>query len=121
MLSPNSFDRARTMRENRKSDNLQMPKIKDIRQAEALELLPLNFQVKNKEEFANCKMCQLCEIEFSTFFRPHHCRRCACTCCEKCSLKRRLSQEDNECYFTCNKCDFEITNVPHLQSLFEQM
>ena len=113
MLSPSNFNRA-----GRLSDRISpvTAKIKDIRQAEAFEQLPLQFTVVNKDKFHNCDMCEICNKKFTLTFRAHHCRVCAKTCCDKCSLERRLSQEDVQTHFTCNECDFELTNS-HLKTL----
>jgi hypothetical protein len=117
MLSPNNFERNNRFSESRQPVTA---KIKDIRQAEAFEQLPLQFSVLGKDKYHNSEVCELCERKFTMMFRPHHCRVCAKTCCDKCSLERRLSQEDIQIYFTCNECDFELTNS-HLKTLLTNM
>lgn len=93
---------------------------KDLREAEGFDDLPLTFTIKSKETYNNSDNCELCAKKFKLTFRSHHCRVCSKTVCNYCSLERRLSQEDESKYFTCNECDFDLTNG-HAKSTLKQM
>lgn len=59
--------------------------------------------------------CMLCNNQFTTFRRRHHCRGCGNVVCAKCSSKKvPLSYDDNKLNRVCDKC-FELldtTNLP---------
>jgi hypothetical protein len=88
----------------------QVKQIKDIREAEDFDELPQVFAVRTKDTFHNADSCELCAKKFTFTFRSHHCRMCSKTCCVNCSLERRLSQDDPVAHYTCNECDFDISN-----------
>jgi len=71
--------------------NTKIKRSKDIREAEAFEDLPLQYVAKHKDTFHSADNCELCGKKFTLMFRSHHCRMCSRTCCNHCSLERRLS------------------------------
>lgn len=51
-------------------------------------------------------------IDFTSFNRRHHCRRCGKSVCQKCSMtKRYLSKSDKKTlYRICDFCDTKLSN-----------
>lgn len=50
-------------------------------------------------------ICYVCKITFSTFNRQHHCRLCAHSVCENCSMKRVNDQR------VCDICFLKLKNL----------
>jgi hypothetical protein len=84
------------------------------REKEGFDNLPDFYKVADKDEFNEADNCEMvnCGANFKGIkgAKRHHCRRCAKSVCEKCSLKRRLSKTDAELHYTCTQCDFKLTN-----------
>jgi hypothetical protein len=85
---------------------------KNFREGEGFNNLPDTFKVAEKEEFCEEDTCIGCEVSFKGFLSAtrHHCRVCAASVCDNCSIKRRLSKSDPDLYYCCNECDFKIVN-----------
>ena len=53
--------------------------------------------------------CSVCDVTFTMFLRPHHCRLCGVCCCDTCSKGRAdlggLSLGLGESERVCNLCD----------------
>lgn len=90
---------------------------KNNKEGEGFDYLPETFQVKQKGDYHNLDNCEFCFRNF-TFRQPrHHCRKCAKTVCERCSVKRRLSKCDGELHYCCFECEFTIINQRNYEAL----
>ena len=56
---------------------------------------PLSASEKPKENKEKDKICSLCDFKFTLFKRQHHCRLCDAVCCDDCSRKKAIV-DDNQ-------------------------
>lgn len=82
---------------------------------QAYDNLPIKFDVDAIEKKRNpTPNCQLCLAVFTGGLGKNpirHCKRCAKSVCEVCSLSRRvLSRSDKEQHRVCDQCDTEMDN-----------
>lgn len=61
----------------------------------------------------NLPDCQLCQVNFSFFDRPHHCRQCGCCVCSRCSPYQLFLEMYLKICRVCYSCNFS-SNRNHL-------
>lgn len=69
---------------------------------------------------AQSDRCNLCETEFSTFFRRHHCRQCGTLVCDSCSIHRILIPHVSDLPVrACDNCFEELAekHTDHRQTI----